>query len=452
MQQSQPRQAAPVTRLLRPMQEFIHQSTASGIILIGTIVLALVLANSPLAPTYQAILHLPIGIGIGAQNLTHDLQHWINDGLMAIFFFLVGLEIKREILVGELADRKAAMLPITVAIGGALIPAGIYWFINRGGPGMQGWAIPMATDIAIALGVLALLGTRVPAVLTIFLTAVAIADDLMAIVVIALFYTASINALALGVGAGLLVLLGIGNKLGIRSTLVYCIIGVGVWLAFEQSGIHATIAGVLVAWTVPARNRLDPAVFLAEMRSTLDAFEARDLEPVRMLTDERQQTALRAIEDHSERVQAPLQKLEHQLHPWVAFGILPIFALANAGIPISVSALDGGAVPTMLGISLGLVLGKPLGFMIAAGIMVRGGWATLPPGVTWRHMLGAGMLAGIGFTMSLFIAALSFTDAALLEAAKLSIVGASLIAGILGYSLLRLTPSSEQHVRADTVP
>ena len=223
-------------------------------------------------------------------------------------------------------------------------------------------------------------------------------------------------------------------------------------MAFEQSGIHATIAGVLVAWTVPARNRLDPAAFLAEMRSTLDAFEARDLEPVRMLTDERQQTALRAIEDHSERVQAPLQKLEHQLHPWVAFGILPIFALANAGIPISVSALDGGAVPTMLGISLGLVLGKPLGFMIAAGIMVRGGWATLPPGVTWRHMLGAGMLAGIGFTMSLFIAALSFTDAALLEAAKLSIVGASLIAGILGYSLLRLTPSSEQHVRADTVP
>ncbi len=419
------------------MQEFIHHSTSGGIILIGTIVLALILANSPLADSYHAILDMKIGLSIGSMSLNHDLHHWINDGLMAIFFFLVGLEIKREVLVGELSNLRSALLPISVALGGAVIPAAIYVLINWGGSGVQGWAIPMATDIAIALGVLALLGKRVPAILTIFLTAVAIADDLMAILVIALFYTASINALALGVGAGLLALLVFCNRMGIRNILIYSIVGIGVWLAFEQSGIHATIAGVLVAWTIPARTRINPGAFLSEVRATLNAFESSNLEPVRMLTDERQQTAIRAIKDRCELAQAPLQQIEHKLHPWVAFGILPIFALANAGIPLSFGAIEGAVIPAMLGIGLGLVLGKPLGFLLVAWIMIRGGWATLPAGVTWRHLIGLGMIAGIGFTMSLFIAALSFTDPVLLEATKLSIVGASVVAGIGGYIILR---------------
>ena len=295
----------------------------------------------------------------------------------------------------------------------------------------------MATDIAFALGVLALVGDHVPWTLKVFLTAVAVIDDLLAVLVIAIFYSGGINLAALGVGIGVLLVLGLLNHLGIRTTLVYIVLGVVAWVAFLQSGIHATMAGVLVALTVPARRRIDEARFVQRVRNLITHFEARDTTSAPMLTDELQQAAVLELEDACEAVQAPLQKLEHQLHTWVAFGIVPIFALANAGVPLSLNGISGGGLPIVLGIVLGLVVGKPLGLISLSWVVVRTGVAELPEGIRWAHIVGAGCLAGLGFTMSLFIATLGFGESQLLEAAKLGILTASLIAGLLGFTLLR---------------
>lgn len=427
----------PIARLLGPMQEFVQRSASSGLVLMIATVVALLLANTTLRESYEAILHASIGITAGPFVLEESVAHWVNDGLMAVFFFLVGLEIKRELRVGELSNLRAALLPIAAAIGGVGVPALLYIIVNGGGPGAAGWAIPMATDIAFALGVLALLGKRIPFALTIFLTAVAIVDDLLAVLVIALFYTAGIDFMALGAGFALLVVLLAANLLGIRTILFYMVLGLGVWLAFLQSGVHATIAGVLVAWTIPARNRIDPAEFLERVRGLLARFESSRLEPTIMLTDEIQQQAVIELEEACEDVQAPLQKLEHRLHVWVQFVIMPIFALANAGVVLSLGEIGGDTGRVTLGIVAGLVLGKPLGLLGAAWLAVRAGIAALPEGVTWRHMLGASCLGGIGFTMSLFVATLAFGESELLAAAKLGILAASVVAGSLGYFLLR---------------
>ena len=431
-----------LARVLRPIQEFIHSSASSGIVLMLAAVLALGIANSPLADEYDALLHLHIGVTVGSFHLEESVLHWINDGLMAIFFFLIGLEIKREVRVGELANPRAALLPIVAAIGGVAVPAMLYTIMNVNGPGAGGWGIPMATDIAFALGLLALLGNRIPFSLKVFLTAVAIVDDLIAVLVIAFFYSGGINGAALGIGFAILAVLLLANLFGIRTTAFYTVLGVVVWLAFLQSGIHATIAGVLVALTVPARNRIDPQPFLERAGGLLHRFQQSSLAPTIMLTDEAQQSAVIELEEACEDVQAPLQKLEHSLHTWVQFVIMPVFALANAGVALSVTSVVGETSAVALGIVAGLVLGKPIGILGAAWVATRAGIAELPQGVQWGHMVGAGFLAGIGFTMSLFIASLGFGESALLEAAKLGILGASSIAGVIGFLLLRRSKPS----------
>jgi Na+:H+ antiporter, NhaA family len=429
--------ATPIVRILGPMQEFISREASSGIILLGMAILALVLANSPLAGSYKALLDTPLSLSFGPFVLEETLLHWINDGLMAIFFFLVGLEIKREIVVGELADRRAAALPIVAAVGGVLVPAAIYSLLNLGRPSALGWGVPMATDIAFALGCLALLGDRVPFSLKVFLTAVAIVDDLIAVLVIAVFYSSGLNIAALGVGLAILGALVLANILGMRYGLLYCGLGILVWLAFLRSGVHATIAGVLVALTIPARNRIDGPTFSQRARELLDAFEQSSQQPSPMLTDQAQQQAVTELEAICEQVQAPLQKLEHSLQSWVALAIMPLFALANAGVALSARSLGGESLLVAVGIALGLVLGKPIGLLGASWLAVRAGLAELPHQVSWRQMLGVGVLAGVGFTMSLFIAALAFESPDTLAAAKLGILVASTIAGITGLLLLR---------------
>jgi NhaA family Na+:H+ antiporter len=426
-----------LAHILSPLQKFIHSETASGIVLIIVTVIALVIANSPLAGPYDDVLHSYISISVGPFTLRETVIHWINDGLMAIFFFLVGLELKREALVGELSSLRQAALPFFAAVGGAIAPAVLYILLNAGGAGSVGWGVPMATDIAFALGVLALVGDRAPWTLKVFLTAVAVIDDLLAVLVIAIFYSGGVNVAALGVGIAVLVVLGLLNLLGIRTILVYIALGFVVWVAFLQSGIHATIAGVLVALTVPARRRIDEVGFVQRVRNLIGHFEARDTTSAAMMTDDIQQSAVLELEDACEAVQAPLQKLEHQLHTWVAFGIVPIFALANAGVRLSLEGISGAGLPIVLGIVLGLVVGKPLGLIGLSWLVVRTGVAALPEGVRWVHIVGAGCLAGLGFTMSLFIATLGFGESQLLEAAKLGILTASLIAGLLGFTLLR---------------
>ncbi|MBA3415571.1 MAG: Na+/H+ antiporter NhaA [Chloroflexia bacterium] len=424
------------------LREFIHDEAFGGILLLLCALAALVWANSPWGATYDALWSTELTLGTVQFNLTESLRHWVNDGLMAIFFFVVGLEIKRELLVGELASPRRAALPAIAALGGVLVPAGIYVLLNRGTEGAQGWGIPMATDIAFALGVLALLGDRIPVGLTVFLTALAIVDDIAAVLVIAVFYTAQVYWAAMGLAAAILVLLIAANRLGVRRPVVYAVLGVALWVAVFESGVHATVAGVLLALTIPANTRIDPGAFLAKSRAVLIAFEragAGGDTGASLLTNGARQEALVELEDAVEGAGAPLQRMEHVLHPWVAFAIVPLFALANAGVRVEgdVGAALGNRVT--VGVVLGLVLGKQLGVTLAAWLAVRWGVTDLPEGVGWRHIYGAGWLAGIGFTMSLFVADLAFAagEGGLLTAAKLGILVASLLAGVGGWLILR---------------
>ncbi|MEO8287035.1 MAG: Na+/H+ antiporter NhaA [Chloroflexota bacterium] len=428
----------PVGRAAKPMQEFVHSSTSGGTVLLVAAATALVVANSPLRSAYEDLLNSYLDVKLGTFELHLSVLHWINDGLMAIFFFLVGLEIKREVWAGELSNVRAALLPLVAAIGGAVVPALIYVGINLGGAGSAGWGIPMATDIAFALGVLALVGSAVPFGLKIMLTAIAIIDDLIAVLVIAFFYSGSIDFGALATGFALLALLLVANIAGIRTIPVYLLVGLLVWAAFLASGVHATIAGVLVALTIPVRVRIDQATFLRRARSILDGFEVSSKqEPYSILEDEQQQAAVIELEDLSEAVQAPLQKIEHKLHSWAAFVVIPVFALANAGVTISVDALRDETLPVAIGIMAGLLIGKPAGLFGATWLAVRVGLVTLPKGITWRHVAGLACLGGMGFTMSLFVATLAFGSSQLLETAKLGILAASLIAGVVGFVVLR---------------
>ena len=425
-----------IYRLIRPFQEFARIQASSGILLLVCTVLALLWANSPWADTYTRLLDTKVTVGADGFAIKESVLHWINDGLMAVFFFVVGLEIKREVLAGELSSFRQAALPIAAALGGMIVPALLYTALNAGGPGAAGWGVPMATDIAFALGVLALLGNRVPAALKVFLAAFAIADDIGAVLVIALFYTAKIHFAALVVGFGFLVLAALANWSGIRRPLVYVLLGLVIWVAFLESGVHATVAGVLLAMTIPASARLDPAPFLARSRNVLDRFEQAN-RPSNILTNAERQAALHTLENAAEQAQTPLLRLEHALHPWVSFFIMPVFALANAGVPLGGAGGAGITSSVPLGIIAGLVLGKPLGVTLFAWLAVRSGLAAKPQGVTWAHLHGAGWLGGIGFTMALFIAGLAFGDPAALAAAKQGILSASLIAGVVGFVLLR---------------
>jgi NhaA family Na+:H+ antiporter len=431
------RERPPVERIVRPFQDFADKQSSGGILLMAATVIALAWANSPWGESYVALWHTKLTVGLGDASLTKDLTHWINDGLMAVFFLVVGLEIKREVLVGELSSARSAALPVAAALGGAVVPALIYFAINAGTAGSAGWGIPMATDIAFALGVLALLGQRAPTTLKVFLTALAIVDDIVAVLVIALFYTSGISWGALGVGVAFLAALIVANLLGVGRTLVYAVLGVGLWLCFLLSGVHATIAGVLLALTVPAVSFINPGAFLERSRYVLDRFEKAGEKGENVLTNEERQAALHALNHAAYKLEPPLHELEHTLHPWVVFAIMPIFALANAGVPLGGDIVGALASPVTLGIVLGLVVGKQLGITLFAWLAVRSGVSELPEGIGWRHVYGAGWLAGIGFTMSLFISDLAFSEDSLVETAKLGILCASLIAGMVGWTILR---------------
>ena len=438
----------PFRRILLPFQRFARTESAGGVVLIACTILALAWANSPWAESYHHFWETPLSVGVGPYQLSYSLHHWINDGLMAVFFFLVGLEIKREMLIGQLSSPKRAALPIAAAIGGMIVPALIYAALNAGEAGGRGWGIPMATDIAFALGVLALLGPRAPLALKVFLAALAIVDDIGAVMVIALFYTEGVSWVALGMAGVFLAVMMLLNRLDVRYAGMYAILGVGLWVAFLQSGIHATIAGVLAAMAIPARTRIDTDEFLTCGRELMDEFDAAGVEGKDVLTNHDQQAVIQAIENACEEAQAPLQRIEHDLQLWVAFGIIPLFALANAGVHLPADFAGAFTHPVTLGVLLGLVIGKPVGITLFSWMAVRLGVATLPAGVSWRAVVGVSCLGGIGFTMSLFIAALAFTDGALVTEAKIGILAASLLAGVMGWALIR--GGQEPDPEADT--
>lgn len=426
----------PIARLIRPFQRFAENKASGGILLILCTVAAMVWANSSYAKSYTDFWHTTFAIGFDDFELRHDLHFWVNDALMAIFFFVVGLEIKRELMVGELASPRQAALPIAGAIGGVIVPAGLYAAVNTGGPGAPGWGIPMATDIAFALGVMALLGERVPLGVKVFLTALAIVDDIAAVLVIAVFYTAGLAMNGLLVAVLLLVILFAANRLGVRHPLPYAILGLALWGAVLQSGVHATIAGVLLAFTIPVRTGINTQDFLIAARQVLSHFKHAAQENRSLVDDQDQQAAVHALEDICEKVQPPLHRLEVLLHPWVTFLIMPLFALANAGVALGGDFMRQFSNPITMGIVLGLVLGKPAGILAVSWLAVRSGLATLPTEVSWRHIHGAGWLAGIGFTMSIFVAGLAFSTDEALNVAKLGVFTASAAAGVVGSVLL----------------
>jgi NhaA family Na+:H+ antiporter len=429
-------------RLLSPIQRFIKQEASSGIILLVCMVLALMLANSRFSTMYFNVWNktiLTVGID-GLLTISKPLLLWINDGLMAIFFFVVGLEIKREILDGELRTVKRAIIPFSAALGGMIVPALIYVFFNFNKEGIHGWGIPMATDIAFALGVLALLGRRAPLSLKIFLTALAIVDDLGAVLVIAIFYTSEIIWAWLIVATVLFLILLAINTLGIRHPLIYSFIGIFLWVAFLKSGVHATIAGVLLAITIPNYSKINEDEFLERSRELLDKFERQSKGKELNLT---QQSIIGNIEKAVEESQSPLQRLEHSLHPFVSFVIMPIFALANAGVTIPNNPFQIFTNPVTLGVLLGLFLGKQAGIFSFVYFAIKSGLAELPQNISSKQIYGVSLLAGIGFTMSLFIAGLAFEDETLLTSAKFGILLASFISGIVGYLFLRYFSKSE---------
>jgi NhaA family Na+:H+ antiporter len=410
MNEPRPHEAVtPIQRLVRPFQEFADLEASGGILLIGCTVAALIWANSPWAGSYFHLWHTNLTVGFAGRLLREPLHFWINDGLMALFFLLVGLEIKRETLIGELASLRKAALPIAAALGGMIVPASLYTLLNHGGPGATGWGIAMATDIAFALGVLALLGDRVPTSLKVFLAALAIADDLGAVLVIAFFYTEQISWVSLGVAGLFFVALIAANRGGARHPLIYAVLGIGLWLAFLQSGIHATVAGVLLALTIPARPIQRRAGKVADANLL-----ARDGVPA----------------------QSPMLRFEHALMPWNKHVIMPVFALANAGVILGAGAAHSLKDSISLGVICGLVLGKPIGIALFSWLATRSRIASMLDGVSWRQVVGVGMLGGIGFTMSLFIANLAFGDAPAVETAKVGILAASVTSAIAGVVVL----------------
>lgn len=423
-------------RVLTPFQEFLHRTTSGGILLLAFTVIAMLWANSPWSASYFALWEAKLTVAIGSMGLSKSLLHWINDGLMAIFFFVIGLEIKREIVAGELSSVRKAAFPAMAAFGGLAVPALIYTAFNRGGPGAAGWGIPMATDIAFSLAVLQLLGPRVPLSLKIFLTAFAIVDDIGAVLVIALFYTANISVMALLLAAVLLGLAILLNVSSIRRPLPYAILGALLWIAILKSGVHATVAGVLLAMAIPARNRIAEDQFLANGRDLLYKFEsAGPLNTDRGLNEVRQ-TVVKTMEEMSEGIQTPLHRLEEALHPWVAFVVLPIFCFANAGVNLAGSGVSALVHPVSIGIIVGLLVGKLVGISLFSFLAVRLNMASLPSGVTWTHVLGVALLGGIGFTMSLFVANLAFDDVALLASSKIGILCGSIVSGSAGAIVL----------------
>ena len=430
-----------IKTILNPAIRFFELEQSSGILLIAVAVIAIIWANSPFAGIYFELWEKILSFGFGEFRLEKTLHHWINDGLMAVFFFVVGLEIKRELIIGELSGFRKAVLPVVAAIGGMVFPAAIYAAINSGTDASAGWGIPMATDIAFAIGVLSLLGKRVPVSLKVFLTALAIIDDLGAVIVIAVFYSSDISFLMLGLGGIVILVLILMNLFKIRYPMVYLLFGLVLWFLFLKSGIHATIAGVLLAFTIPAKTRINARQFYDEVINTTKEIANKNFINDKNTVSPELKEMVYYIEEKCENVSAPAYRLEHKLHPYVAFFIMPVFALANAGVSLGNAASEAFSGVT-IGIFLGLVFGKIIGITLLPWLSIKAGLGEMPRGSTFRHLFGAACLAGIGFTMSLFIANLAFGSSALLEYSKLGIISASLIAGILGYLILRKSGST----------
>jgi NhaA family Na+:H+ antiporter len=423
--------------LLRPFELFAQKEASSGILILLASAAALIWVNSSFSESYEHLWHVRTSIGAAGFVLDRPIHFWINDGLMALFFFLVGLEIKREILVGELGSFRKAFLPVSAAIGGMLVPALIYFALNPSGPGLRGWGIPMATDIAFVIGAMTVLGSRIPHGLVVFITALAIADDLGAVLVIALFYTANISTYYLSVAGVLFLVLIAMNILGFRKALPYAIVGIPLWLFVHLSGIHSTVAGVLIAMTIPARSKYDTDDFVHRASEVLDEFKCAGSCGYSVYTNSEHQSAVRSLATLCRRVEPLLIRLEFQLHPWVVFLVVPIFALANAGVSLQLNTLLPALHdPVVLGTIAGLVLGKTLGISLASWLAIKTGIAELPEQLELRHIYAGSILCGIGFTMSLFIANLAFEGTQELIAAKIGIFVGSLISFLVGFTML----------------
>ena len=428
-------QKTPIEKIIEPVNRFIHLEYTSGIVLLINVVLAIFWVNiSP--DSYHHLWEIKLSVGFGGSILSQPLHTWINDGLMAVFFFVIGLELKREFMDGELSSVRNASLPMAAALGGMVIPALIYVMVNLGTDSMRGWGIPMATDIAFALALLSMAGKHIPSSVKVFLSALAVADDLGAVLVIAFFYTAGVNFTALGVAIIFLMVLVAGNRMGIRSSAFYLVVGICVWLGFLVSGVHATLAGVLVAFTIPAATRINEEVYSSNLKKLTHEFE-HEIPNNSTLTTPAQHKTIQHVKNLSLAAETPLQKIEHALHPWVAFFIMPLFALSNSGIIIGADFFSSVINPVSIGVTLGLVIGKFLGIFGFTWLMVKFGLGSLPKGSSWRQIAGVALLGGIGFTMSLFISGLAFNDIAFVEQAKYGILIASIIAGVLGTLVLR---------------
>jgi Na+:H+ antiporter, NhaA family len=427
-------------RILTPLDEFIHRQTTSGILLMICTVIALVIANGALHEQYQHFLHTPIGVSVGNAAFSLSLHHWINEALMALFFFIMGLELKRELLVGELSSPKQALLPIMAAVGGMVVPALFYVAVNLTTASVSGWGIPMATDIAFAIGALSLLGTRIPKSLVTFLIALAIVDDLGAVAVIALFYTTDINLLALSYAGGCTLLLVTLNLGGIRHALPYAIIGILLWAAMLASGVHSTIAGIVVAFVIPIRPKFQPEHFINRVQESAVNMREAIRDNADIIHNTHLRSLVSSLGDSVQLVQAPAQRMEYHLHLPVAYVVIPLFALANAGIPVDFAGFERYLQhPITLGVLAGLLLGKPVGIAGLTWLTVKLGWAELPAGLNMKHILGVGLLGGIGFTMSIFIADLGFANLPDdLLMAKTGILLASAVAGFSGIIWLLL--------------
>ncbi|MBI4219715.1 MAG: Na+/H+ antiporter NhaA [Chloroflexi bacterium] len=451
--ESRPRRARvePVDLLVRPFQSFARLEASSGLLLIFATVAALALANSGWSERYHDLWELKLAIGTPGTALNRPIHFWINDGLMAFFFLVVGLEIKRELLVGELASPRRAALPMIAAAGGMAIPAVVYFLFNAGTETARGWAIPVATDIAFALGVLALLGSRVPVAMKAFLTALAIADDIGGVIVIALFFTETLVWTGLLAAGAVFLVLILAGRLGIRSPLVYGALGVLLWFALLRSGVHATLAGVLVAFTIPARTRIESDEFIESGRNLLDHFERSSVPERTVLSNQEQHDAIESLERACEQAETPLQRIERQLHPWVVFAIIPLFAFANAGVSLGGDFAGSLLEPVTLGVMFGLMIGKPVGITLAVWFAVKARLAALPSGIGMVQIHGVAWLGGIGFTLAIFIAELALVDEAHLAQAKVGILAGSLLAGIVG-TLVLLAVTRRPHRPQEGVP
>jgi len=429
-----------------PLNQFIRLETSSSIILFATTISALILANSPLGSDFLGIWKNNISITVPGFELSKPILKWINDGLMAIFFFLIGLEIKREILTGELSHVKKASLPVFAAIGGMVTPALLFTLLNQGQPGAQGWGIPMAADIAFTLGILKMLGNRVPVGIKVFLMAFAIIDDLGAVLVIAFFYSSNLVWLYIGIALTIVAFLVFLSQKGFYSKYLFFLIGIIVWVLLLKSGIHATIAGVLMALTIPLRRETDTRSFYDNGKENLERFledcDIQENKKEKSILTKNQLEAIDELEEITEKTAPPLQYIEHRLHGWVSYLIMPLFAFANAGVVFSLSSDSNLSLST--NIALSLVIGNAIGIFLFSWLSVKLKLAEMPKNVSFRQLIGVSFLGGLGFTMSLFINNLAYTDQLLIDSAKIGILIGSFVAGLTGYLILKFTLSTEK--------